>query len=206
MKDSLVAFKEQMRREHEERKAAFRREAEERISDMIASRRSQAEKDITRWRQDRREVHERQEQILRQRALGRYRHLRMEVVRELVARVMAQVEFRFQNADAEERRRWLVLLAKEALGCMRGKAVLMVRPGDEDAVRELPGVEQVEGIVKDSWGGCVSRDAADGRHMVDNTFRTRWSRSEAFFAAQLGMALGGQEDDVERFARELRLY
>ena len=147
-----------MRREHEERKAAFRREAEERISDMIASRRSQAEKDITRWRQDRREVHERQEQILRQRALGRYRHLRM------------------------------------------------VRPGDEDAVRELPGVEQVEGIVKDSWGGCVSRDAADGRHMVDNTFRTRWSRSEAFFAAQLGMALGGQEDDVERFARELRLY
>ena len=81
MKDSLVAFKEQMRREHEERKAAFRREAEERISDMIASRRSQAEKDITRWRQDRREVHERQEQILRQRALGRYRHLRMEVVR-----------------------------------------------------------------------------------------------------------------------------
>lgn len=206
MKDSLVAFKEQMRREHEERKAAFRREAEERISDMIASRRSQAEKDITRWRQDRREVHERQEQILRQRALGRYRHLRMEVVRELVARVMAQVESRFQNADAEEMRRWLVLLAKEALGCMRGKAVLMVRPGDEDAVRELPGVEQVEGIVKDSWGGCVSRDAADGRHMVDNTFRTRWSRSEAFFAAQLGMALGGQEDDVERFARELRLY
>ncbi len=195
-----------MRREHEERKAAFRREAEERISDMIASRRSQAEKDITRWRQDRREVHERQEQILRQRALGRYRHLRMEVVRELVARVMAQVESRFQNADAEEMRRWLVLLAKEALGCMRGKAVLMVRPGDEDAVRELPGVEQVEGIVKDSWGGCVSRDAADGRHMVDNTFRTRWSRSEAFFAAQLGMALGGQEDDVERFARELRLY
>ena len=206
MKDSLVAFKEQMRREHEERKAAFRREAEERISDMIASRRSQAEKDITRWRQDRREVHERQEQILRQRALGRYRHLRMEVVRELVARVMAQVEFRFQNADAEERRRWLILLAQEALGCMRGKAVLAVPPGDEDAVRELPGVEQVEGIVKDSWGGCVSRDAADGRHMVDNTFRTRWSRSEAFFAAQLGMALGGQEDDVERFARELRLY
>jgi len=195
-----------MRREHEERKAAFRREAEERISDMIASRRSQAEKDITRWRQDRREVHERQEQILRQRALGRYRHLRMEVVRELVARVMAQVESRFQNADAEEMRRWLVLLAKEALGCMRGKAVLAVPPGDEDAVRELPGVERVEGIVKDSWGGCVSRDAADGRHMVDNTFRTRWSRSEAFFAAQLGMALGGQEDDVERFARELRLY
>jgi len=206
LKDSLVAFKEQMRREHEERKAAFRREAEERISDMIASRRSQAEKDITRWRQDRREVHERQEQILRQRALGRYRHLRMEVVRELVARVMAQVESRFQNADAEERRRWLILLAQEALGCMRGKAVLAVPPGDEDAVRELPGVERVEGIVKDPWGGCVSRDAADGRHMVDNTFRTRWSRSEAFFAAQLGMALGGQEDDVERFARELRLY
>ncbi len=186
--------------------AALRRESEERISDLIAERRMQTEREITRWRQKCQGEREQREQILRHRALGTYRQRRLDVVRALVARVVENIDGRFQHLADDERRRILALLAREALGCMEGETILEVAPGDESTVADLPGVVRVEGVLKDPWGGCVSRDAANGRHMVDNTFRTRWSRSSGFLAAQLGMALGSQEEDIERFARELRVY
>ncbi len=206
MRDSLLAFKEQLRQEHEGRMASLRREVEEKIADLIAERRTQTEREVTRWRRKCQAERDQHEQVLRHRALGHYRRCGLEVVRNLVASVEEHVDRRFRSLDAEERRRLLTLLAQEALSRMEGAAVLAVSPGDENVVEGLPGVVRVEGVLEDPWGGCVSRDAANGRHVVDNTFRTRWSRSEGFLAAQLGVALGGQEDDIERFARELRIY
>lgn len=205
MNDGLEVFKEQVRLEHEERRDRQRREVEEHIADVIAARRRETEREAAIWRSRCAEDRERKRQALGHGALAEYRQRILTTVGILLTKVEMHLDTRFRALSDEERCQLAKALARESIESLEGPVIATVPAGCEGVVEDLPGVVRSEGLLEDPWGGCVIRDAETGRHVVDNTFRTRWHRSRGVLSLHLGVALASREEDVERFSRELRL-
>lgn len=174
----LSGFREALTAQYRERQRTLKRAMDDELADVIAARRLEVEGIVHRLRRS-------SEDLLRegQAADRRYLESRVRSCRaamqnsflvHLEKAILARVDALRLSGEYED---VMNLLASEARERMGGPSVALVEKGDAVFLKALGDIREVREELEGVWGGLMLIGTEEqGKRVVDNTFRTRWSR------------------------------
>ena len=174
--DDISGFREALLEQAENRVLILKREADEEIAEMVASRRMEAEQAVHRLRvsqQNRlkeglRSNRRRAEEDMMLIRAGILRHL-AEALEERVGALLRDLRRSESYKDV------MAVLMDEVKASLGPSTVILVEEGDAAALKFLRNVKDVREELRDTWGGFVLLDERTSR-VIDNTFHARWKR------------------------------
>ncbi|MDR3231283.1 MAG: hypothetical protein LBT65_07575 [Synergistaceae bacterium] len=181
----LSGFREALAVQRMERTLALKRAVDEEIADIITARRLEVEGVVHRLR--RASAAELNAGLSASRRYGerRMRSCRIELRNAFFERMEDRIAERLRELRSSRGYgQIMAALAKEAAENLSPPFVALVERGDAVFLRSDGDIREVREDLENVWGGLVLTEA-EGRGLVDNTFRTRWKRLRPSLAGEL---------------------
>lgn len=205
---ALESFKRALQDEYGRKLENLKEGFEHDFSALIAARRIEVETQVQRIREKQALDFKADLETARQAA---FRELRTRVlisIGEITDRLEESVREEIASLRADPERYGPILndLAREALEALgEERVVLRVGPGEGLLLEGDSRLVRIEEVADIPMGGVVAMDADSGKHLVDNSLRTRWERLKPMMVETLSGRLAGLVNDVQEPLPELRL-
>jgi vacuolar-type H+-ATPase subunit E/Vma4 len=174
-RSEFLAFKRALEAEYREKLRGEEAHLDEELGEIVALRRVEVEKEISRRREDQKKRARELQESLKMQLLRDLRQQLAHEVQRMVSSLEVQVFDSLQDLRRSPRyEEALCRFAREGCAMVGDKVLIMVAPGEGDALRILGESVFVEETTDLSEGGCMVIRHPEGDHIVDNSLRSRW--------------------------------
>lgn len=208
VQQELEDFESAIRKDYADRVAEMKTSAEERLSDIVISKRMKIEKEVEKIRESHRRLYriERHKRQLRLKQC--MRNLLMDVHSEIIASIGEEVRLKIVRLkqSQDDYRTVLDGLIDESARVLNRPFILHLEKEDMDLFSDKYDIIGIKEMGNDMWGGCVLEVPSPENILIDNTLKTRWKRLIPNLSERLSHDIDQfLEPAVQKFSRELRL-